>query len=80
MNQSELDATMRASVAMVTQGLTDDELAALSLCAQLDSDPRGRLFTYEDVRPLFDQDNGLKMHSETKKALLAVTRARFGRA
>lgn len=79
MNQEELNAIMYASVALATQSLTDDELLALNLCAALGSDPRHRLFDYETVRALFDQDNGMKMHSETQKALSAVVTARFGR-
>lgn len=78
MNEQQLRAIMRASVAMVTEGLTDLELAVLNNCAQLDMDPRGRLFDYGKVASLFDQAGGTQMHEETKRALAAIVNRRLG--
>jgi hypothetical protein len=76
--EQELRNIMRASVAIVCQGLTDLELAVLNNVAQLDGDPRGRLFDYSKVAMLFDQANGTRMHEETKRALAAIVNARLG--
>jgi hypothetical protein len=68
---------VRASTAMYTNELTDEELAALNLVAQLDSNPRGRIFDYEKVSGLFSEANGTKMHAETKEALAAIALERL---
>jgi hypothetical protein len=65
----------QAVVAMVAQDLTDEELAALNLCAQLDQNPHGRIFDYEKVSGLFTE-NG-KMHTATKEALAQVVKHRL---
>ena len=79
MNEAEIFSILRASVALGVKDLTNDELIALNLVATLDSDPRNRLFRYEDVAFLFDQANGTRMHSETKRALFSVVMERTGR-
>jgi hypothetical protein len=66
---------MQANMAAVVQDLTDEELAALNLCAQLDQDPHGRIFDYKKVSSLFTE-NG-KMHTATKEALARVVNHRL---
>jgi hypothetical protein len=73
-----MDLATALTVKLICNNLTDDELAALNLVAQLDSNPHKRAFDFEKVAPLFTQHNGTRMHDETKKALAAVVRARLG--
>ncbi len=77
MTEAKIRATMFAAVLLAVEELNDTELAALNIVAQLDSDPRGRLFDYDAVAHLFDQDNGTRMHDETKQALAAVVLRRL---
>jgi hypothetical protein len=76
---TELNTAIYATVKLTVQHLTNDELIALNLVATLDTDPRGRIFNYEAVRGLFDQDNGMRMHDEAKRAVSAVLSERLGR-
>lgn len=71
---------MAALVATIVHGLTDAELRALNLCAQLDTSPHGRLFDYDTVAPLFTVANGTRMEQATKEALARVVAERFGGA
>jgi hypothetical protein len=76
MNDEQImQARMAAVVAMAVQDLTDEELAVLNLCAQLDQNPHGRIFDYEKVSSLFTE-NG-KMHPVTKEALARVVNHRL---
>jgi hypothetical protein len=75
MNEQRMQAQMAAIVDMAVQDLTDEELAALNNCAQLDQNPTGRIFDYEKVSHLFE--NG-KMDTATKEALARVVNRRLG--
>lgn len=68
---------MYTVVAVVCKDLSDIELAVLNNVAQCDFNPKGRLFDYDRVKHLFTEDNGTKMHSETKDALAAVVLRRL---
>jgi len=76
MNEQELRAVMYSAVAVAVKELSDAELAGLNLTVQLGGDPRDKPW-YEKVKYLFDQDNGMKMHEETKAALVAVVLKRL---
>jgi hypothetical protein len=69
---------MRSAVYLVCSHLTDDELAALNLVAQLNMDPHNRVFDYNRVAHLFTERNGTRMHEETKNALARVVNMRLG--
>ena len=62
MPPEQIHPSMTAIVSMVTDSLTDLELAVLNIVAMTDGDPHNRLFDYEEVSSLFT--NG-KMHAET---------------
>ena len=68
---------MSAIVSLACKNLSDDEVLALNLAAQLGTDPRGVL-GYDKVNYLFTEQNGTRMHAETKDALAAVIVQRFG--
>ncbi len=68
---------MAATIAVTTDDLSDIELTVLSIVAQTDQDPRGRKFNYDAVEHLFTENDGTRMHSETKIALAAVVEARL---
>ena len=76
MQQNQLDQIMYATVAMVCDELTDAELAAMNLCAQLGMNPKGRN-GYDKAHTLFTEQDGTKMHEETKRALAAVVLERL---
>ena len=63
---------MAGVVALIVKDLDDLELAVLNNIARCDFNPKGRIFDYERVKGLFTEDNGLKMHDETKEALARV--------
>lgn len=75
-----IGGVMAAVVATIANDLTDDELRALNLCAQLGTNPRGRIFDYDTVAPLFTAANGTRMERATKEALARVVAERFGGA
>lgn len=77
MDEQEMKKFMDISIDMETRELTNLELAALNIVAQLNEDPRGRLFDYEKVKGLFTEDNGTRMHVETKMALAIVVNERL---
>ncbi len=70
-------AIMYKVVSLVCDELGDMELNVLSLVAQLDQDPHNRLFNYDKVESLFTENNGTKMHRETKLVLSAVVNDRL---
>lgn len=78
MDEKEMRRIMAATVSLICDELTDPELAALNLVAQLGGSPYGRVFDYEKVKSLFTDTNGTEMHSETKLALVVVVNKRFG--
>lgn len=80
MNEAQLQAAMAAIVAMTVDTLTDEQLIALNLCALLDSNPRGRIFDYDAVAPLFTEAGGMRMHAETKVAVQRALDARLAKA
>lgn len=65
-------------VSLICNELSDLELAVLNNIAQLDGDPRNRLFDYEKVEGLFTEANGTRMHNETKIALASIVNNRLG--
>jgi hypothetical protein len=77
MDEQAMREIMAKTVYVCTRNLTDDELLVLSTVAITDADPHGRLFDYEKVAHLFTQDNGTRMHEETKVALFRVVSTRF---
>jgi hypothetical protein len=78
MDVREMKTNTYIIVDMATEELTNLELAVLNNVAQLNLDPRNRLFDYEKVKSLFTQDNGMQMHEETKSALATVVGRRLG--
>jgi hypothetical protein len=74
-DEQQMQAKIAKVVAKMVQDLTNEELAALNLCAQLDQNPHGRIFDYEKVSSLFTE-NG-KMHPVTKEALAQVVKHRL---
>jgi len=61
---------------LATADLTDVELAALNDVAQTGRDPHA-IDSYPQVSDLFTEDNGSRMHRETRRALAAVTLSRL---
>lgn len=78
MNEQEMKGIMFVNVDMITEGLTNLELAMLNIVSQLNEDPHGRLFDYDKVSPLFTENKEKRMHKETKTALAAVVNRRLG--
>ena len=78
MTEQDVQATLRAQVAIVTNDLSDADLAALNIAAQLDYEPRNRPW-YAQVKSLFTEQDGTRMHAETKRALAAVVLRRIGK-
>lgn len=77
MSEQQMNAIMRSVVALTCKELTDEELAVLNLIAITDGDPHGRLFDYEEVKALFTECSGMRMHAVTKEALAAVVNSRL---
>jgi hypothetical protein len=77
MNEREMQAMMTSAVRVACNHLTNDELAALNMVAQLDMNPHNRLFDYNQVAHLFTERNGTRMHEETKNALGRVVKVRL---
>ena len=77
MNDQQMRQIVAATVSITTNQLSDAELAVLNIVAQTDQDPRGRKFDYKLVKGLFTENNGMKMHSETKVALANVVNSRL---
>lgn len=69
---------MILTASLTCDELTDLELSALNLVAQLGGSPHGRIFDYEKVKSLFTDAEGTRMHDETKLALAAVVDSRLG--
>jgi len=68
-----MNNTLLASVALTCKDLSDIELNTLHICMQLDQDPRGRIFDYENVKSLFTESNGTKAHAEVKECVAHLT-------
>ena len=77
MNEQQMRQIMAATVAVTTRELSDTELIVLNLVAQTDQDPHGKKFDYKLVAGLFTENNGTKLHSETKIALANVVNSRL---
>lgn len=77
MSKSILMRIAVASVKMTCDALTDLELAALNLVAQTDQDPRDRVFDYQQVKGLFTESGGTRMHEMTKMALAKIVNERL---
>ncbi len=78
MDEQQIRQIMIASVDMITDKLTNLELAVLNSVAQLGTSPHGRAFDYDKVKVLFTVGNGTRMHEETKLALSAIVNRRLG--
>jgi hypothetical protein len=63
-------------VQTATEDLNDAELAALNEAIQMGCDPR-LLSGYAQLRDLFTENGGSRMHRETRIALAAVTLSRL---
>jgi hypothetical protein len=63
-------------VGLATADLTDAELFALNEAAQAGRDPHA-ISGYSQMSDPFTEDNGRRMHRETRRALAAVTLARL---
>lgn len=77
MSEEQAARGMTAVVGIVCDELTDQELAALNLTAQLDLDPHGRIFDYGKVASLFTEKDGTKMHQVTKETLARLAMHRL---
>lgn len=69
---------LRVSVGFVAKELSNDELAALNLVVQLDSDPR-HVMGYDKARALFTEtrDGHPSTHAAVKDALASIALARL---
>lgn len=67
---------VRGIVSLACDALTNDELVAIALCAQLGTNPKG-VMGYDKVSYLFTKDNGTRMHDGTLAALLDVLAQRM---
>ncbi len=72
------DQVMAAVVSLVARNLTDDEMIALNLAMQLDSNPT-HVMGYEKAKPLFTENNGTKAHDEAKRIFYALLMKRIGK-
>jgi hypothetical protein len=63
-------------VSAATEDLNDAELAALNEAVQTGHNPRS-LSRYAQLRDLFTENGGSRMHRETRVALAAVTLSRL---
>ncbi len=69
-----MNASLAAMVEIATEHMSDSDLAALNLCAQMGTDPRNRVFDFQQVEYLFTETrNGIPcMHEEMRRALASV--------
>jgi hypothetical protein len=65
------------AVLMVTKSLTDVDLIAMYLAAELRTDPRSAPW-YEKAKILFDQYDGTEMHDLLLPALRDICKKRLG--
>ncbi len=77
MNEQKMRQIMAATVATTTNELSDTELAVLNIVAQTDQSPHEKIFDYANVEHLFTENDGTRMHPETKIALAAVVQSRL---
>lgn len=75
--QKQMRRIRAAIVAIITDELDDEELAALNIVAQNDQSPYGKVFDSEIVEVLFIEHNGTLMHQQTKAALAEVVQSRL---
>lgn len=78
MNGKIIQQNMNKVVHQVCKDLSDLELAVLNNVAQLDQSPYNRNFAYEKVKTLFTEQDGSRMHEETKAALSRIVIHRLG--
>lgn len=78
MDEETMRNIMSATVSIACDELTDLELAVLNNVVQLGGSPHDRIFDYEAVKGLFTEENGTRMHEETKLALESVVASRLG--
>ncbi len=63
-------------VQIATEDLTEAELVALNEAAQAGRDPRS-IGSYPRISDLFTENDGSRMHRETRSALATVTLSRL---
>lgn len=78
MDEEKMRNIMVTIVSPACDELTDRELAALNMVAQLDGSPHGQVFDYEKVKSFFTDAEGTRMHDKTKRALASVVMSRLG--
>lgn len=66
-------------VRAATEDLTESELVALNDAAQAGHDPHS-IGSYSKISDLFTEDDGGRMHRETRIALAAVTLTRLAQS
>ncbi len=77
MNEDKMKTMMVNIVSSTCDELTNAELAVLNIVAMLDQSPHNRLFDYKKVKSLFTENDGTRMHEETKSALVAIVNSRL---
>lgn len=77
MDEQQMRQIMVTTVGVVTDELTDLELATLNNVAQLNMDPHDRVFDYDKVKALFTEGDGTRMHKETRLALSIIVNWRL---
>lgn len=78
-SQEDMERAVYAAVNLACRHLTDIELNAQYLVSMSGFDPKPVL-GYEKISHLFDQDDGKRMHEETKLAFQRVARNRLAAA
>jgi hypothetical protein len=76
MNNISIHPAILITTKIVTDRLSDGELAALYLAASWGSDPRG-VAGYDTARSLFTEEHGTRMHSATLLALASIVNDRL---
>ena len=76
MDEKQRDASLYAVVKIAIEGMDPLALNAQYLTQLLGGDPRQRL-GYDKVKPLFTEQNGTKMHEETRRIFLHAAQAQL---
>ena len=75
-----MDVVMYEKVKKIVEGMPIEHFVSLNLCAQYETDPRGRDFSYDKVKELFTEEKKL-LHpcatKEVKKMLIVVLQETF---
>lgn len=73
---SEVHEAIISSARLVADELSTTELISLCLAAQLEVDPQ-RVAGYDKARALFAEEDGMRMHSATRDALIMIMNERL---